>query len=101
MESITYIKYLRISPKKVKELAKMTRKLSPQEAINKLLFNSNKASRILVSIIKTALANATKNLKFDEAKLRIKTIETGKGPSFKRWNPVSRGMAHSIKKRTS
>ena len=42
-----------------------------------------------------------KNLKFDEAKLRIKTIETGKGPSFKRWNPVSRGMAHSIKKRTS
>ena len=33
--------------------------------------------------------------------LVIKEIIINKGPFFKRWQPVSRGMAHPIKKRTS
>ena len=47
------------------------------------------------------MSNATNNLKLNSKDLRIKTIEILKGPFYKRWQPVSRGMAHQIKKRTT
>jgi len=34
-------------------------------------------------------------------KLAFKTIDIMDGPTYKRFQPVSRGMAHSIMKRTS
>lgn len=101
MEAISYIRYLRSSPRKLREWAKVLHGLSPQVAISRLTLKSDKAGRLLILAVKSAMANATNNKKAVEANLRIKTIEIGKGPMFKRWQPVSRGMAHSIKKRTS
>lgn len=75
--------------------------LSPQIALDKLNFVSNKSAKMLIEAIQNAKANAKNNLKLDESKLKIKKIEVGKGPFFKRWQPVSRGMAHQIKKRTT
>lgn len=101
MEVISNIKYLHISPKKMREIAAAVIGFSPQSAIDRLTILENKAARILMKTIKSAKANAINNLKLNEANLKIKTIEVGKGPFIKRWQPVSRGMAHQIKKRTT
>jgi len=95
------IKYLHISPKKLKALGRVIVGLTPKDAIDRLLFTTNKAARLLAQVVKTAAADAQNNLKQDISTLRIKTVEVLKGPAMKRWQPVSRGMAHPIKKRMS
>lgn len=101
MKSDVYIKYLRYSPKKLKELGKIVVGLSALEAIDRLSILSKKGKGFLSSAIKSAIANHVNNLKQDKKLLKVKSVEILKGPSFKRWQPVSRGMAHQIKKRTS
>lgn len=101
MEAVAHTKYIRISPKKIRFLGNALKGLSPIEARDRLMLRSEKAARILSDAIKTAQYNAINNLKLSSDNLRIKTIETGKGPFLKRWQPVSRGIAHQIKKRTS
>jgi len=101
MEITSYTKYLRISNKKLQGVAKTVIGLDPQQAIDRLLIASNKGGQLLARVIKTALSNATNNHKLDASTLRISRVELGKGPVFKRFQPVSRGMAHQIKKRTS
>lgn len=94
-------KYLRISPKKIRELAQTVIGLHPAEAMDRLSVLSDKSSGFLMIAIKSVLSNAVNNMKMNTDSLRITTIEILKGPHFKRWQPVSRGMAHSIKKRTT
>lgn len=94
-------KYLRISDKKVKGLAKIVKGLPARLAMEKLKLQGDKASKILFAVVKSALHNAQNNSKIDGAKLVIKTVEVNKGVSFKRYQPVARGMAHPILKRTS
>lgn len=101
MEVAAYAKYLRISPKKIRELAASVVGLPAKQAIDRLTLMNTKASRLLLGVIKSALGNATNNLKLNSISLKIKTVQAGKGPFFKRYQPVSRGMAHQIKKRTS
>lgn len=101
MEITVQIKYLHISPKKIKALGHVLVGLSPVDAINRLTLQRGKGEKLLLSAIKSALANATNNLKLDSGALKIKTIEVLKGPFMKRWQPVSRGIAHQIKKRMS
>lgn len=93
------IKYLRISPKKIKALAKKLVGLTPREAIDRLSLLGTKGAGLLVKSIESAKANAINNLKLGENTLRIKTIMILKGPFLKRWQPVSKGIAHQIKKR--
>lgn len=101
METTASIKYMHISPKKIRELARAVVGLKTQFALDRLSLLTDKGSLLLSKAIKSAQANAVNNLKLQLDKLKIKTIETGKGPFLKRFNPVSRGMAHAIKKRTS
>ncbi len=100
MKSSVFIKYLRYSPKKLKELANAVVGLPALEAIDRLSILSNKGARLLISAINSSVSNHANNLKQEKKLLRIKTVEILKGPNFKRWQPVSRGMAHQIKKRT-
>lgn len=100
MESQAYIKYLRTSSKKVKELAQAIVGQNPNSAIESLEQTGRKAAVILSQVVKSALSNATNNLKLNKDALRIKTIHVSKGPMFKRFRAVSRGMAHPIKRQT-
>jgi len=101
MEITVQIKYLHISPKKIKALGNILVGLKPVDAINRLTLQSGKGEKLLLSAIKSAVANAQNNSKLDPGGLKIKTIEILKGPFMKRWQPVSRGIAHQIKKRMS
>jgi large subunit ribosomal protein L22 len=60
-----------------------------------------KATGPLMDLIDSAVANAKNNFKITDETLFIKEIRVDQGFVLKRIMPVSRGMAHGIKKRTS
>lgn len=100
MEIIAVQKYLLLSPKKIRPIARLAKKLNPSEAVEKLPFVYKKGAGVLVKVIKSALANA-KNKGISEDALFIKEIQINEGPRLKRGKPVSKGSWHPIKKRMS
>lgn len=94
-------KYLRISPRKVRLVVNAIKDLQPKLALEQLLFMQNAAAIPLSKVIRQALANAVRNADLKEENLKFKSIQVGAGPTLKRWQPVSRGRAHTIYKRTS
>lgn len=94
-------KNIRKSPRKIRLVAAGLRGQNPQKALEVLKFTNKAAALPLSKVIKSALANATNNLKMDKEKLTIKEILVNEGPSLKRFKARSRGMAHPILKRTS
>lgn len=103
MEIKAEANYLRISPRKLRLLTKNLRGLSPQKAIEKLQFYPQKGKDFLVKLLKQGIANAVHNFKIAQEDLKIKSIQVGDGPSFKRLDKshgarFDRGI---IKKRTA
>jgi len=94
-------KFVRISPQKMRKVVEVIKKFSPVEALENLQFLNKKAARILRKVLKQAISNAVNNHNLKADNLQFSEIQIGKGPTLKRWRPVSRGRAHSILKRTS
>ena len=93
-------KFVRMSARKVRFVADSIRNQSPKDALEQLEFIRRRAAEPLIKVIKQALANATNNYGQKEEGLMIHRIEVVEGPTYKRWQAVSRGRAHSIFKRT-
>lgn len=101
MEVIAKSKYVRTSPRKVRLVADVVRGLKAEEA-EKILKGFNKrATQPLLLTLKQGVANAVKNFDLIKDSLVIKSLEVGKGPTYKRGKAVSRGYWHPILKRTS
>lgn len=98
MEIVATQKYLLMSPKKIRVVADMVRKLKPTDAVETLPFVGKRAGEPLAKVIKAAIASA-KAKGVSETDLVFKEIQIGEGPRLKRGRPVSRGMWHPIKKR--
>lgn len=95
------VKNIRIAPEKVNLIVAQIRTLKPQKAIQILSFLNKSSSSVLAKLIKSAIANARQNQGLNEDSLSFKEIYVTKGPFYKRYQPVSRGRAHHILKRTS
>lgn len=95
------IKYVRTSPRKLREVADIVRNKPLEQALVELKFIRKRAAGLLEKALKSALANAENNYSLNKKNLKIKFLEINEGPSFKRWRPVSRGVAHPYKKKTS
>jgi large subunit ribosomal protein L22 len=93
-------KYLLASPRKMREMARLIKKLKPALAAESLPLVSKNVSGPLRKVILQALANA-KDKGISEADLVFKEVQIGDGPRLKRGRPVSRGQWHPIKKRMS
>ena len=100
MEIIAIQKFLLLSPRKIRPVVELIKKLTPVEAVERLPFVGKKASEPLAKVIKQALANA-RNRGLADSDLVFKEIQIGEGPRLKRGRPVSRGQWHPIKKRMS
>ncbi len=98
---IAHLRKTRISPKKVSLVAEMVRRKPVSEALDILKFTPKKAAKVLYKVIQSAASNAENNFKQDIGTLTIKEIIVTQGPTYKRFQPVSRGRAHPILKRTS
>ncbi len=100
MEFTATQKFLIMSPKKIRLVVDMARKMTPREAVEKLPFSGKKAAEPFIKVVKSAIANA-KVKGVSEEGLMFKEIQVNEGPRLKRGRPVSRGMWHPIKKRMS
>ena len=99
----TYIstqKYLITSPRKLRLVAEMVKKLKPVLAIEQMPFIAKRASEPLMKVIKTAVANA-RNQGASDTDLIFKEIQIGEGPRMPRGRAASRGRWHQYKKRMS
>ena len=100
MDFIATQKYLIESPRKIREVVALVKKLSPVVAITKLEFVYKRASEPIMKVIKTAIGQA-KVAGVSEDTLRFKEIQIGEGPRLKRGQAASRGRWHPFKKRMS
>jgi large subunit ribosomal protein L22 len=97
-EFIATQKYLLMSPRKIRLVVAVIKKMKPAEAIEKLPFVQKRAGTDLSKVIKSAMASA-KNAGVSETDLIFKEIQIGEGPRLKRGRAASRGMWHPFKKR--
>jgi len=100
MEIVATQKYLLNSPKKVRVLVNMIRKLKPGDAVGKLQFVRKRSALIVRKVILTAIANA-KQRNINSEDLIFKEILVNEGPRLKRWRAGARGRAKPYKRRMS
>ncbi len=94
----SFLRSVRIAPKKAEILAKMIRGKSVPDAVYLLEHVNKKAARILQSLLRSAMANASHNDKQDPQMLIVKTIVVNKAQVFHRGVPMARGRVRPIKK---
>lgn len=94
-------KYIRISPYKVRVVLDAVRGKSVNEALAVLTATPKAASEPIKKVIESATANAEHNQGLSRADLFVAEIFADGGPILKRVNPVSKGRAYRINKRTS
>lgn len=100
MEIKSVQKFVKTSPRKLRLVANLAKKMSPAEAIEALPFSRKRAAVPLIKVIKTAIANA-KEKGAKEESLIFKEIQINEGPRLKRGRPASRGVWHPYKRRMS
>ena len=101
MKAYAYLKYARISPRKVKIVLDLIRGKDAGTAMA-ILKNTNKAaSELLVKLLGSAVANAVNNFGMDETKLYVSECFVCPGPTLKRYMPRAKGSGDRILKRTS
>lgn len=92
---------IRISPKKIQVEASIIRNMDAKKALDVLRYMPTKSAGLLHKVVKSAVDNAAHNDAQDLATLKISQVVITKGIVYKRHNPISRGRAHAILKRTS
>lgn len=91
-------KYIRTSTRKLRLVADLVSKLSPSDALVQLSHMPKEAAGPMAKVVASAIANAAQK-QVSEDVLKFKKIEVMGGPVMKRFHAVSRGQAHSYKKR--
>jgi large subunit ribosomal protein L22 len=95
------LRYLRISPKKVRRIASLIKGMSVDRAEAELRSRPSRSSPALLGLLKSAINSAVNTYKLDRKSLLIKNVLVDPGPSYKRWLPRAMGRATPILKRTS
>jgi large subunit ribosomal protein L22 len=101
MEVKAGLKFVRVSPRKAQLVADLVRGKGSEEAVNILTFTKKSAAKIIIKLLKSAIANATQKKNIDVDRLFIKKITVDQGPTMKRFQPRALGRATTIRKRTS
>ena len=101
MEAKAYLKYVRISPRKVKIVLDLIRGKDVDTAMAILKHTPKSASEPLQKLLKSAMANAENNHSMDLSKCYVSTCHVGAGVTLKRIRHKDHGRAHRILKRTS
>lgn len=94
-------KNARMTPRKLSLLRSVVRGLPVGEAESQLRFMPGKASMIVLKVLRSAVANAEHNFALEKSTLTVRDLVIDAGFTMKRFNPVSKGMAHPILKRSS
>ncbi len=101
MEVTSISRYVRISPKKAREVARVIQGLPVSSALDVLNFTPRKAAVLIGKTLKTAIADAENNFELAADNLVVKEAVIGAGPTLRRFMPRARGSASPIRKRSS
>ena len=94
MESKATAKFVRVSPRKTRLVARNVKGMPVEAAMNLLRFTPNKPAGVI-------LTNTEHNASMDVDALVVKEILVNEGPTWKRFMPRAQGRATNIHKRTS
>lgn len=100
MEYSATAKYVHMSPRKVRLVARAIIGKRVGAALSVLMVRFKVAAEPIRKVLASALDNAKQKKAITDA-LIISSIDVMGGPVMKRWHAVSKGAAHSYKKRMS
>ena len=101
MEAKAVVKYVRISPQKVRKIAGAVKGKPVEAGLNILKFMPQKAAGLVEKVLRSAVANAEESKNLDVDTLVIRNIFVDQGPTLKRFRARARGRGSKILKRTS
>jgi large subunit ribosomal protein L22 len=101
MEVKSTSKYVRLSAKKARDVAREIQGMPASAASDILNFTPKKAAQLIGKTLKTAIADAEHNFQLDPETLIIKEAVVGIGPALKRFKPRAKGSAGAIRRPTS
>lgn len=94
-------KRFKSSPQKLRLVANLIRGKDVTEAIDILMFTRKKGARLLLKLVKSAVANAENNFDLDQSSLYISMIRVDEGLKLPRYRVASRGRINKLIKRRS
>ena len=94
-------KRLRVSPRKLRLVANQIRGKAVEDALNILIFDTQKGAPMVRKVLESAIANAENNEGADVDELSVSEIYVNEGVTMKRLRPRARGRADRIFKRTA
>ncbi|KUO63944.1 MAG: 50S ribosomal protein L22 [Gracilibacter sp. BRH_c7a] len=101
METKAIAKYVRISPRKVRQVVDLIRGKKVDEALAILKFTPKGSTDPVSKVLNSAVANAEHNLELSPDDLYVTKVYVDQGPTLKRIMPRAMGRADRIRKRTS
>jgi large subunit ribosomal protein L22 len=93
-------KWVRVSPRKARQVVDHIRGRTVPEARTVLAFTDRAAAREVEKVLRSAIANAEANHGLVGDELVVSSAFVDDGLIIKRWRPQARGRAHPIQKRT-
>lgn len=93
-------RYARISPRKARLVVNAVRDKQIDEALAILKCMPHRAARMVEKVLQSALANAMDLQDVNPKQLVVYEIWVDEGPRLKRMQPICRGMATIIQRRT-
>lgn len=101
MESKAILKYARISPRKVRRVAKLIQGEKAGTAMINLGFLPHKGGKLIAKVLKSAMANAEQKKVADPEEMTVAKVLVDQGATMKRVMPRAMGRADVIRKRSS
>ncbi len=101
MEVQALTRYARMSPKKVREVARTIQGRKAVDAVDYLMLVPRKSAKLIAKTLKSAIANAENNNNLSADSLRVKSAIIENGPVLKRFKAGARGSAMPRRKKMS
>ncbi len=101
MESKAIARFVRIAPRKARQVVDLIRGKRVSDAQTILKFTPRFSAEIVGKVLNSAIANAENNHKLNRDRLVVSEAFVDQGPTMKRHMPRAQGRASLIHKRTS
>lgn len=101
MEVLSLTRNARMSPKKMREVARTIQGRKAAAAVDYLTLIPRKSARLIVKTLKSAIANAENNNNLSADTLTVKSAIIENGPVLKRFKAGARGTAKPRRKKMS
>lgn len=101
MEVQAITRYARMSPKKMREVARVIQGRAASEALELIRFIPRKSARMIGKTLKSAVANAENNAELSVENLVVLKAIIEEGPSLRRFKAAAKGSAAPRRKRMS